>query len=475
MRTLLLTTIIIFSAGRLSANVDSLSLLFESGKYERLSEVAFEILDTAKSDSLKGVACKHLGNTFSKLNEFDKALKYYDLSLKYDFQSVTLSNIGLVYYFSGDYDRANQYYDSAISTANDENVKAIALNNKIVIEIEQENYDQALNLLEEVQDVFQDLNDSANYITTIFNKAEIYMEMDSFKKSDSIFKFLLNKFEKEKNYPSFKENVYYNLFILNLKQKNIDSAYHYHLAWEELTNELTGESVQKQLAEQEQAYENKILKLENRQKSFRLKATIWGSVGLVLVIILGVYLLYSYRENKRLRMVKVFADRWENESQKIAGWLIHELGQRVMAMRFMYQSRNDQLLEVADEGLEMLNTMSDHLYNMGLEGSGLKVILEGLVENHREVHQTEIELKFDGIRNLQHVHNEVKIYTILRDLLGAVVKHEKIKIHLSHTDRTQITVSLEREAEVIKAILEPRVIGAGKISVNKNTINLFIK
>ena len=299
----------------------------------------------------RGVAgsTRNIGIVYRLKADFPKALEYYLQALKIfdrinDFsgQASTSSSIGSLYYKQKNLDKALQYYIKALSLHKKSNSKpsiARALNNIGNVLSDQKKYKEAIKSFQNSLSIKESLEDSTGAAKVMVNlgyaykeKKELTLALKFFKESLRIFqnsKLLLyqtyplqyiadiyaseKKVEKAKSYGikalkiakdlGAKERVMdINLSLSSVFELEGDfqESLKYYRAHKMIQDSIFNVTKSKQVADMQTKYEtdkkeqeNKILKLEVKQRSNQIVA---ATIGAFLLLVLAVVL---YRSNRR--------------------------------------------------------------------------------------------------------------------------------------------------------------------------------
>ncbi len=450
--------------------------LYEQEEYEVLIQESFSALDTCQSAQSKSEVYKIIGNAFFALSEYEKAIEYYNLSIEAYEQSKVWSNKGVAQFYLGDNLSAIESQKRALEIAQSERQKAIALNNLAIVNMDLNRYDEAFQLLDSIEVIFKELNDTGSLLEVHFNQAEILLEQNKTAQAKAIFLSLLDEVDiLALNYSDLESDVYYHLFLLALKEDNSDKAFEYHSRWRTLKDSLQTRELKEQLFGMEEKYQNKILLLENEKKTNQIRIITLGGAGAMAILVLSMVLYFTIRANYRLRMFKSFIDRNDFELKRFSEILFDDLANLMVAAKYQVQSGDPKLEGTLDQGIEKLTAVARRLYSIDVETKGIKIALEELAESYEKLFPVCIELDFSAIRNMQHLPNESRLYACMQDLFIAIREEKRVKIRLNRqVDSTEVQMTFERDAQPFRLIVEPRVIGLSKIAVHRNTLNLLL-
>jgi tetratricopeptide (TPR) repeat protein len=145
-----------------------------------------------------GITLGNIGIVHADKGEYDKALEYYDKSLKIEEElgdkrgmGDTLNNIGIVHLNKGEYDTALEYYDKSLKIQEERGDKdgmGYSLNNIGLVHSEKGDYDKALDYYNRSLAIAEEIGDKngmgyslniiglVHYYRADYNKAAEYLE-----------------------------------------------------------------------------------------------------------------------------------------------------------------------------------------------------------------------------------------------------------------------------------------------------------
>lgn len=144
-----------------------------------------------------------LGETYSKKGDLDNALLYHNRCLnlakelgKKDLEAIELNNIALIFDSKGEFDKALNYYQESLKLKDHETEKATTYNNIAIIYSKKNEHQKAVNYLKKAIEIFEKSEDYHSSGITMLNLGNIYREMKDFDNAHSYLQEGLKRIQK---------------------------------------------------------------------------------------------------------------------------------------------------------------------------------------------------------------------------------------------------------------------------------------
>ncbi len=241
----------LMEAGDRKRAVDSvvynIDYFWREGFWSEVRRVLEESLDFFKDEEMIAAICNNLGTIVDRLGEWDKAIEYYEKSLKIkeklgDFQGMaqTYNNLGLVYKDKSEWDKAIGYYEKSLEISEklgDFQDMALTYINLGTVYKDKSEWDKAIEYYEKSLEISEKLGDFQNMALAKYGIANILSHRKKFNEtlklyfeSESILKKLGDKFNLVK--------VYHNLALCYYDMNQKEKAKEYYQKVEELRKQL---------------------------------------------------------------------------------------------------------------------------------------------------------------------------------------------------------------------------------------------
>jgi signal transduction histidine kinase/Tfp pilus assembly protein PilF len=283
----------------------------ESYKYTRKS------LLLAKLTGNKGLVRKlnsNLGAFFTYLDDYDEALKYYELVLNgfSDAEpSITkariLANLGYLHMKNKDYDKALELLDESLPILEKANITELLSEVYLAygtVYFHDKNLDKAFYYFEKANSYYSSSNNSMNKALSFYGLGISHLAVDNFKASGE-FLYLSLDLYKSINFKIGIEETSRALYELFKKKKSTKKALHYLELSESYSDSIYKEksardiSVLKAKIEFEEDKVN--LKLKNDDEvAKQTKYIQWTSLGLACMVISSILFFQANKAEKRL-------------------------------------------------------------------------------------------------------------------------------------------------------------------------------
>jgi tetratricopeptide (TPR) repeat protein len=224
--------------------------LFLKSKSSFLKGANSQVIATAKKITLQDPQFLPiyplLGDTYQRLGDREKALKYYfDYALfsekKQDKKNLAsaFNGIGWIYYLQGDYARSKEFYELALGISrqnHDLENEADVLGKLAIWHLDKKDYDQALELLTKSSEINRDrqhiYRHKYNLACDYFNLGLLFTEKDDFSTAGEFYNKSFHLFKKLKMKHELSD-YYFNMGEIYSFQKEYQKAldqYHKGLA-----------------------------------------------------------------------------------------------------------------------------------------------------------------------------------------------------------------------------------------------------
>ncbi|OFY86311.1 MAG: hypothetical protein A3F72_10920 [Bacteroidetes bacterium RIFCSPLOWO2_12_FULL_35_15] len=302
------------------------------GNYEKAVDnylKALKYFDELKDDNgigttynLLGIVCRLQGNYKQAIEYYKKALQLSKESGDKKSYAGTLLNIGNVFYFSNDFESAIDYYQQANAIfleLGKKNEAATCLQNIGSIYFSLSKFDLALENYTKVLDVRLGDNDQSLIAVALNNIGEVYKEKGDFHKAIEFINKSIIISKKTDAKETLRIN-YENMLDLYSKQGNYKEAINYFKLVSDLKDTIFNIESNKHLQGLSVKYESEKKESENkilRSETERQKIINWSiSTGLFLLAVLTFFIFRGYKNKKRAHLI-ISDQKKEVERQKL--------------------------------------------------------------------------------------------------------------------------------------------------------------
>ncbi|GAB1445483.1 ATP-binding protein [Flammeovirgaceae bacterium] len=413
---------------------------FDSSKFYYYKGI--EVASRASQNKLLVYLANDFGRLYENLDVYDSALRYYNLSLEKavkigpkEDEAFALNNIGLVFYYIGNNTEALENLNAAVDIKRKLGIKSldISLMNIALIYNEQGRYDQAIQLLKEVEakcsegcgdyllaDLYYDLGYAYfeknqlslayDYLVTGYDWAQ----KSGNKKvmAHTLYHFGLYQFDKsdynqtrdyldealklanEMNLRRLKRDIYLAYIRLYEKTKNLELVVEFQNKYISIKDDIFNEQMATNLKEiqldvQRKQSEVIILQKDTEIKRVRLITTLIGVISVLLVVV-SILIYRSYRASHRMKKML------EKEIKNRTGELVKsnaDLTQMTQEYdQLVYRASHDirgplatlmGLTNIAKQDYEEPLRVRDYLGKIESTALGLNQTLSQLMETNR--------------------------------------------------------------------------------------------
>lgn len=436
---------------------------FDSSKFYYYKGI--EVAKKASQDKLLVYLANDLGRLYENLDVYDSALGYYNLSLekavaigsKKD-EAFALNNIGLVFYYMRNNTEALENLNAAVKIKRELDLKSldISLMNIALIYNEQARYDEAIQLLKEVESKCSEGCDGYLLADLYFDLGYAYFKKDKLalaydylmkgyhwaKKSEnkkviafSLYHFGLYQFDKgdyaqaqdyfdgalklaeDMNLRRLKRDIYLANIRLYEKMNNLTKVVEFQNKYIATKDEIFNEQMASNLKEIQLDAQRKQSEVIIQQKDTvieraRLVSTLIGIISVLLVIV--TLLIYrNYRISHRMKK------NLEKEIEKRTGELVKSNADLMQMTQeydqLVYRASHDirgplatlmGLTNIAKQDYEEPLRVRDYLGKIESTAHGLNQTLSQLMETNR-------------IRNLPICIEEVDMGALVDEVYGS--------------------------------------------------------
>lgn len=435
------------------------------------------------------------GVVFTKLGLFDEAIAQFEkaLQVKHSTDSISivigaLQGMGTVYKNKNDEALAIKYYDSAISIAHTTGYyknHSILLNNLAEIQLNQNNFQSALNHLLKAETIGVKNHLNASYLTTIkANLGTTYLRLGYLKKAEQ---YLLEAYQSQLLIPNGRKDVIGQLSELYAEKRQFQKAYDFNLAYFKLKDSLQGEQVALQVSDLEKRYQsvekdNEIIKakLLVTEQNFKLEKKDWWifiisltsffSIGSIIIFVIW----RSKRNRNRQTMEKLKSQITgeERERSRLSKDLHDGVNSTLNAIKIYLNAATKQdsqlinnpiiikelegMLEAASNDIR---TVAHNLTPHALSQSGLSMSIKYFCSNAFGPNNIVSDIQiYEGVDQIDP-ELALSIYRIVQELTQNIVKHAQA---------SSVILLLYKNEEKIVLLVEDNGIGLSAVQEGKN-------
>lgn len=439
-------------------------------------------LDSKKSMlNLKIKYAIYLGEIFNEAQNFNKAIFYFDKSLK---DALKLNdtihiinnywNISQAFYNKDSVDRANYYLKKIIKypiNEKTEDVISKSYNSLGVIASRNDSLDVAQNYGEMALLIKKDLNDTIEMAVAIVNLGGIHYDKKEFEKARSNYSEAyeaVNGMTSERAL-KVKEYSLYNLAYVNEELNDFKKAYKYLEQATNLKDSLAQAKSAKLITEIEAKFNvaKKAQEVEEAESNaFRAQVFFYGLALAFLAFIVFGYIFYrNYRLNQRSKLeqlenetqtkiINATIDAKEKERKSIAE-ILHDSVSALLSSANLHlqaskaQLKNDAPQEISkaqtivNEASVKIRDLSHELISSVLLKFGLAFAVHDMCQKYSN---SEITLHSDdnGIKRYDQDF-EIKIHNIIEELINNILKHSKASnatIMMAHREKDMLSIRI---------------------------------
>ena len=321
---------------------------------------ALNINEKSKDESYF-ITLTNLGNVYFYLQDNEKALKYYKMSLdqidqekeKYRFSQI-INNIGCLYFQMNKFDKAKDCLSKTLELKNslkDKKGISSVLTNLGEIEFNKNNYDKALEYVERSLKIKKEIDHKPGIAYSYNNIASLLLKKDELDNVEDVLSKALKIAEKigENNVIM---NIYNNFVEYYKKTENHKKAYEYHVKFTETKDLIFNKKTREKIAEIETKYETE--KKEKELEIYKLKNIDLAQKNSQLKL--------SYEKLKKAQAAIIELEK-KNSALSMAVTANHELNQPLQIIKGNFEMFLNEVTEnnISDKAKKYLNTIDASL------------------------------------------------------------------------------------------------------------------
>ena len=421
---------------------------------------AFDLLNKAKNIGNEETinSCNYsIAIMYAKIENYEKALQYILLSLKYfenqkDSFNIAQSHnvIGYIYSCREEDSLALFHYTYALNLTKNNNQKdyAVLLSNIGVINKTQGNFEEAKKKYLKAEEIYIQLNDLYNLAKTYINLGNLYFELSDFSESEKLYykahelhktlndtisfaidyRNLAEIYKKQNDINKAieffnksiqiakKNNVtivlredYYSLFEIYQEQNNYKSTFEYFFKYTEIKDSIFTLDKEKSINNMRISYETEknkqtidFLKIENQLKTNTIKqykrTEILLIIILIIIIVFSIVLFYVYLQKNKAHRRLVLKDKEVILAEKKLGISIKNEEKLIES----HKKSNPNNVKLAEQILELIE--KEQIYTKN--NLTIHELADMLKTNQKYVSQT-INVVFN--KNFSNFINEYRV------------------------------------------------------------------
>ena len=451
---------------KLALEFRSIQILYEKGKKEQALEqflIGFEKLKTKSSSSVYIKYASFLAKIFANSQNFDKGIYYNKLALKEskiikDTNNLmkSLIRLGSFYYAKYEVDSARYYFRKVTHypvTPKTEQRISNAYNNLGVIAQNENNFNLARGMINKALEIKKRQKDSLGVALLTVNKGNLFHFQTNYKSAIKNYLRALRTIAKDssKDARNFKKRIYVNLSVSYDSIDDYENAYKNLALYDKINRVLVKEQIANNLTEVAGKYnlamEEQRTEVE-KSKAFKAQVLFFGLAFLTLIFLILVLIFYKnyklsqqnkleqIQNNLQLKIINATIDAKEAERKTIAEILHDSVSALLSSVNLHLQASKSQLKnnvpveinkaqEILGEASTKIRDLSHKLISSVLMKFGLAFAVHDLCEKYSN---SEIEFISDdnGIKRYNQKF-EIKIYSIIEELINNILKHSKAK------------------------------------------------
>lgn len=449
-----------------------------------------------------------IGIVYKNLKEYDKALESYrmanSLSVELELKRgiiMTLNNIGTIYEAKHDYNAAIDYYNRAYKEAvrfQMDDAQAVVLNNLGDIYatkgdpiMARDYFRQTLAIDERSGDHFGKVYSLVNIAGTMVGTSEFDSALVYYDRALSLAKDLYANQQLFEIYNSLSQ-LYEAKHDYKQALKNFRTAIVYR-------DSLSNENKQRQMAEAEARFEAKqkdneiqLLKQEKLIKEFEIqqhKSEIMALISTIVIGSLVIIFLYKRHQAKQQQKfnsnmlaqkevyLKAVVEAQEDERKRIASDLHDSVGQNLTAVKLGLSSimvtcsnqpslstKFEDLAQTLNSTIQEVRNISHQMMPRMLQEDGLVPAIADMLEKTFRHTQFSYNFEHFGLESRLDEKIEIGLFRIVQELINNIIKH---------SEATQVSVQLLRNAQMLILLVEDNGKGFALSSDKKAGIGLL--
>lgn len=447
------------------------------------SQKALGFTKLVKSKLIEASIYSNIGNIYADIEDFDKALENYQKYLKVAEQVKSipdqlnaLVNIAVVYTEQGKYHEAVNMYLGSLKLAEDHNFDAFIpticnnLSRTYIYLLENEKATKYLSI--GIQKA-KELNNVYALSILKRNLADVYFKENNLEQAESLLLESIS-LAKLNNTIEWEAQSLKLLYQVYEKQRQSQKAFDAYKMYIELRDSIVNEDKKAELIKRDLIFENDkkqaIAHAEIEKQKLLKKGTIIGGSSLILATLIGFVLYYRKQNAVALKQEAEF-------NAKVSDTELKALRAQ-MNPHFIFNalnSINDFIVKNDAESASKYLTKFAKIMRQTLENSIQKEIILAddlkLLELYMQIEAMRLNNKFKYTINIDNqidVENTLVPPLILQPFIENSIWHGiSKKESIGH-----ITISIEKEDDMLVCIVDDDGVGLQKSTSNKNKISL---
>ena len=454
------------SEEKLDLEFRSIQILYEKGEKEKALELFLTSFEKLKSKSNSQVYVKYasfLAKIFANSQNFDKGIYYNKLAFRRalflkDTINITKSliRLGSFYFAKNDLDSAKYYFRKVpyygITPKTEQRISN-AFNNLGVIAAYEGDYNLARYRNNQALKIKESQKDFLGMAILTVNNGNLYHYQSKFKDAINNYSKALETVARDTTTEvmNFKKRIYENLSVSYDSLGDYRNAYKNLSSYDKINRVLVSEQIENNLTEVAGKYN---LALEEQRteveksKAFKAQVLFFGLAFLTLISLIIALVFYKnyklsqqnkleqVQNNLQLKVINATIDAKEAERKTIAEILHDSVSALLSSVNLHLQASKAQLKnnvpveinkaqEILGEASTKIRDLSHELISSVLIKFGLAFAVHDLCEKYSN---SELEFISDdnGIKRY-HQRFEIKIYSIIEELINNILKHSKAK------------------------------------------------
>ena len=315
-----------------------------------------------------------------------------------------------------------------------------ALNNMVVLKVNIEKYDEAIEINKQVEELAEEIGSAEAAVQSMYNMASTYRYMGAFAKSVTYGEDGL-KLAQENGFVRKEALAHENLYLCYKELGINDKALVHFEAYTKYIEETTDVERNAAFAEIETKFEvaeKERLLLENENEIFLLEAStakaekqrnyiIGGALIFLIVGFFGYKLNQVQKErNDKKAFTEALIFAQEEERKRISRDLHDGVGQSLLLIKKQMDANTEATKanrEMISETLEEVRSISRDLHPFQLEKFGLTAALKDVVSKVEKSTDLFLTSEIENVDNALDSKDEIHLFRTIQEALSNVVKH----------------------------------------------------
>jgi two-component system, NarL family, sensor kinase len=410
---------------RIGKLLDNLAVLHwdmhDYGRSVRLGQEALKYAQAAGDTLTVAKSILNLGNAFIDLGEMDKGMQFLDSALVLMTQLDAQADVAIIHHNKGatyvdlqDYPRAETHLLQALDIARRGNYQGEELSAMVVL-----------------GELYQKTGNHPAALALLRRALSLGQEMGAQKELRTAYKHLAALYE---------------------NQGRWDSAYHYQMERQRLTEQIFDESSAQALRRAQVRYqvhqkesENALLKKDLQLQAEQLKASTAQGIALgaalLAVAFLAIILVLRLRNRQKARVLSLqqaniaaLIQGEQQERSRLARELHDGLGQLLSTARIQVAALEGEVPEeeqafvtnaigMIDKAVTEVRNVSHNLMPDALQRQGLKAALEGMVTDINRATGPTLHLEMAEAPQALDAQKNFALYRLLQELVTNAIRH----------------------------------------------------